>query len=73
MLFKAVIPSRRMQTLWKDPEKLRNLCCILNSLCSWVGIAQLDLHHYSADQDPRYCSLIWPQATTQLSEQGERT
>lgn len=71
-VFKAVIPSRRMQTLQKDPEKLRNLC-ILNNLCSWAGIAQLDLHHYSADQDPRHCSLTRPQATTQLSEPGELT
>lgn len=42
-------------------------------LCSWAGIAQLPLHHYSVDWDPRCCSLTRPQATTQLSEPGECT
>lgn len=42
-------------------------------LCSWAGIAQLPLHHYCVDWDPRCCSLTQPQATTQLSEPGECT
>lgn len=79
----AVIPSKRMQFYIKVlrsfgrlffPKQYLNSQILSDScLCSWAGIAQLPLHHYSADWDPRCCSLTRSQATTQLSEPGERT
>lgn len=82
----AVIPSKRMQLYIKVPRSVGRLFFFFffkqypnsqilsdSCLCSWAGIAQLPLHHYSADWDPRCCSLTRPQATTQLSEPGECT